>query len=225
MDAAAQRAAAQRRETMQAQKAHERERQQQRAERGWDSVPIAPPRLFATLSACLPENVVIYNEAITAETDLLRTIALEQNRLFGNHGGGIGQGLPGALGVKLAHPDRPVVAVVGDGSAMYTIQSLWSAARHHIPVIYIILSNRSYRVLKFNMNRYRRQLDIPSGRPYPFMDFDDPPLDFVQMAQGMGVASQRVEQPGDIEAAVKAALAVDAPYLLEVVTEGRVPGQ
>lgn len=225
MDAAAQRAAAQRREAMQTQKAHERERQQQRAERGWDSVPIAPPRLFATLSACLPDNVVIYNEAITAETDLLRTIALEQNRLFGNHGGGIGQGLPGALGVKLANPDRPVVAVVGDGSAMYTIQSLWSAARHHIPVVYIILSNRSYRVLKFNMNRYRRQLDIPSGRPYPFMDFDDPPLDFVQMAQGMGVASQRVSQPGDIEAAVKAALAADAPYLLEVVTEGRVPRQ
>jgi thiamine pyrophosphate-dependent acetolactate synthase large subunit-like protein len=92
-------------------------------------------------------------------------------------------------------------------------------------VIYIILSNRSYRVLKFNMNRYRRQLDIPLGRPYPFMDFDDPPLDFVQMAQGMGVASQRVSQPEDIEAAVKAALAANTPYLLEVVTEGRVPAQ
>jgi benzoylformate decarboxylase len=224
MDAAAQRAAAERRDAMQAQKQQERERQKQRAERAWDSVPIAPPRLFATLSACLPENVVIYNEAITAETDMTRTISLEQNRLFGNHGGGIGQGLPGAIGVKLAHPDRPVVAVVGDGSAMYTIQSLWSAARHHIPVIYIILSNRSYRVLKFNMNRYRRQLDIPLERPYPFMDFDDPPLDFVQLAQAMGVSSQRVTQPVDIEAAVKAALAADTPYLLEVVTEGRVSG-
>jgi benzoylformate decarboxylase len=225
MDAAAQRAAAQRRQAMQGQKAQERARQKQRAERGWDSVPIAPPRLFATLSECLPENVVIYNEAITAETDLTRTVPLEQNRLFGNHGGGIGQGLPGALGVKLANPDRPVVAVVGDGSAMYTIQSLWSAARHRIPVIYIILSNRSYRVLKFNMNRYRRQLDIPLERPYPFMDLDDPPLDFVQIAQGMGVASQRISQPGDIEAAIKAALAADAPYLLEVITEGRVPAQ
>lgn len=225
MDDAAQRAAAQRRTAMQAQKAQERERQKQRAERGWNSVPIAPPRLFATLGECLPENVVVFNEAITAETDLTRTIPLDQNRLFGNHGGGIGQGLPGAIGVKLANPDRPVVAMVGDGSAMYTIQSLWSAARHKIPVIYIILSNRSYRVLKFNMNRYRHQLNIPSGRPYPFMDFDDPPLDFVQMAQGMGVASQRVSQPEDIEAAVKAALAANAPYLLEVVTEGRVPAQ
>jgi benzoylformate decarboxylase len=122
MDAVAQRAAAQRRESMQAQKAQERVRQKQRAERGWDSVPIAPPRLFATLSEFLPENVVIYNEAITAETDLTRTVPLEQNRLFGNHGGGIGQGLPGAIGVKLAYPDRPIVAMVGDGSAMYTIQ-------------------------------------------------------------------------------------------------------
>ncbi|ETW99097.1 MAG: hypothetical protein ETSY1_16190 [Candidatus Entotheonella factor] len=225
MDSAARQAAAQRREAMQAQKEQERERQKQRAERGWDSVPIASPRLFATLSECLPENVVIYNEAITAETDMTRTVPLEQNRLFGNHGGGIGQGMPGAIGVKLANPDRPVVAMVGDGSAMYTIQSLWSAARHHIPVIYIILSNRSYRVLKFNMNRYRRQLDIAPGRPYPFMDFDDPPLDFVQIAQGMGVASQRVTQPEDIETAVKTALAANAPYLLEVVTEGRVPAQ
>ena len=108
---------------------------------------------------------------------------------------------------------------------MYTIQSLWSAARHNIPVIYIILSNRSYRVLKFNMNRYRNQLNIPSGRPYPFMDFDDPPLDFVQIARGMGVASQRVTEPGDIEAAIQTALAANAPYLLEVATEGRVPAQ
>ena len=223
LDAMAQRGAAERHEAMQAQKDQERARQRQRAERGWDSVPIAPPRLFAALSDCLPDNVVIYNEAITAETDMTRSIALEQNRLFGNHGGGIGQGLPGAIGVKLAYPDRPVVAVVGDGSAMYTIQSLWSAARHRIPVIYIILSNRSYRVLKFNMNRYRRQLDIPLERSYPFMDFDDPPLDFVRLAEGMGVASQRVTQPGDIEAAVQAALAADAPYLLEVVTEGRMP--
>ncbi len=225
MDNAAQQAAEQRRTAMVAQKEQERTRQKQRAERGWDSAPIATPRLFATLSECLPDNVVIFNEAITAETDLTRTVPLDQNRLYGNHGGGIGQGMPGALGVKLANPDRPVVATVGDGSAMYTIQSLWSAARHNIPVIYIILSNRSYRVLKFNMNRYRNQLNIPSGRPYPFMDFDNPPLDFVQIARGMGVESQRVTEPGDIEAAIKTALAANAPYLLEVATEGRVPTQ
>jgi benzoylformate decarboxylase len=182
------------------QKKQERERQEKRAREQWDNAPIAPPRLMATLRDCLPPNVVVYNEAITATADMMRSLAFEQpGSLFGNHGGGIGQGLPGALGVKLAHPQRPVVALVGDGSAMYTIQSLWTAARHNIPVVYVILSNRSYRILKLNMNRYRRTLDIPSGRPYPFMDLANPALDFVEIAHGMGVPGERLEQPDAID--------------------------
>jgi benzoylformate decarboxylase len=223
---AAQQRAAERRAAMTAQKQQERERQEQRTREHWDSTPIAPARLMAALRDCLPEDVVLYNEAITATADLLRTLPLEQpGSLFGNHGGGIGQGLPGALGVKLAHPDRPVVALIGDGSAMYTVQSFWTAAHHHIPVVYIILSNRSYRILKLNMNRYRRTLHIPPGRPYPFMDLTEPALDFVTMAQGMGVAGQRVTRPDDIQPVVTAALALGTPYVVEVMTEGRVPAQ
>jgi benzoylformate decarboxylase len=211
---------------MATQKQQERDRQEQRAREHWDSAPIAPARLMAALRDCLPGNVVLYNEAITATADLLRTIPLEQpGSLLGNHGGGIGQGLPGALGVKLANPDRPVVALVGDGSSMYTVQAFWTAAHHHIPVVYIILSNRSYRILKLNMNRYRRTLNIPPGRPYPFMDLTSPALDFVEIAHGMGVAGQRVTRPGDIQPAVRDALARNAPYVLEVETEGRVPAQ
>jgi benzoylformate decarboxylase len=207
-------------------KQQEHNRQAERAQRGWDATPIAPPRLMASLQECLPDDVVIFNEAITAETDLIRTIALQRpGSMFGNHGGGIGQGLPGAIGVKLANPDRPVVAVVGDGSAMYTIQSLWTVARYQLPILYIILSNRSYRILKLNMNRYRRMLDIPSGRPYPFMDLDEPALDFVEMAHGMGVPGKRVSQPDEIQPAVQEALASGASYVLEVMTEGRVPVQ
>ena len=181
---------------------------------------------MAALRVCLPATTVFYNEAITATGDLLRTLPLEQpGSVFGNHGGGIGQGLPGALGVKLAHPDRPVVALVGDGSSMYTVQSFWTAAHHHIPVIYIILSNRTYRILKFNMNRYRRTLAIPAGRPYAHLDLTNPTLDFVEIAHGMGVAGKRITRPEDLHAAVTEALALDAPYVLEVVTEGGVPAQ
>jgi benzoylformate decarboxylase len=223
---AAQQRAAERRAAMRAQKQQEHERQEQRAREHWDSAPIAPARLMATLRDCLPHNVVLYNEAITATADLLRTLLLEQpGSLFGNHGGGIGQGLPGALGVKLANPDRPVVALIGDGSAMYTVQSLWTAAHHHIPVVYIILSNRSYRILKLNMNRYRRSIQIAPGRPYPFMDLTEPALDFVTIAHGMGVAGQRVTRPDDIQPVVTAALALGTPYVVEVQTEGRVPAQ
>jgi benzoylformate decarboxylase len=221
---AARQQAATRRATLATQKQQECERQQQRARQGWNSVPIAPARLMAALRDCLPDNVVLYNEAITASTDLLRTIPLElPGSLFGNHGGGIGQGLPGALGVKLANPDRPVVALIGDGSAMYTIQSFWTAAHHHIPVVYVILSNRSYRILKFNMNRYRRTLQLPPGRPHPHMDLTEPPLNFVDLAHGMGLAGKRVEHPEAIQPAVTEALASGTPYVLEVVTEGRVP--
>jgi benzoylformate decarboxylase len=223
---AAQQRAEQRRVTMAAQKQREYERQEKRTRERWDRTPIAPARLMAALRDCLPDEVVLYNEAITAEVDVLRTIPLERpGSLFGNHGGGIGQGLPGALGVKLANPERPVVALVGDGSAMYTVQSFWTAAHHHIPVVYIILNNQSYRILKFNMNRYRRTLDIAPGRPYPFMDLTNPGLDFVGIARGMGVDGKRVSRPHDLQTAVTDALALAAPYVLEVMTEGRVPAQ
>jgi benzoylformate decarboxylase len=226
MDGAARHAVEARRAAMLQQKQQEQARQEQRVQQHWDSSPIAAPRLMAALRDCLPDNVVMYSEAITAETDLLRTLPLPQpHSLFGNHGGGIGQGLPGALGVKLAQPHRPTVALVGDGSAMYTIQSLWTAARHHIAVLYIILNNQSYRILKFNMNRYRRTLNIPAGRPYPFMDLTNPSLHFIDIAHGMGVDGRRVAHADEIVPAVQEALALEAPYVLEVMLEGRVPAQ
>jgi benzoylformate decarboxylase len=218
--------ARQHRVALAAQKQQEYTRQEQRAQERWDSSPIASPRLMAALRDCLPENVVVYNEAITATVDLMRTLVLDRpGSLFGNHGGGIGQGLPGALGVKLANPERPVVALIGDGSSVYTVQSLWTAAHHHIPVLYIILNNQSYRILKFNMNRYRRGVQIPAGRPYPCMDLTNPSLDFVSIAHGMGVAGQRITHPDEIQPAVTQALGLDQPYVLDVLTEGRVPAQ
>jgi benzoylformate decarboxylase len=108
---------------------------------------------------------------------------------------------------------------------MYSVQSFWTAAHHNIPVVYIILSNRSYRILKFNMNRYRRTLYIPPGRPYTHLDLTNPVLDFVEIAHGMGVAGRRITHPAEIQPAVTAALALGTPYVLEVVTEGSVPAQ
>lgn len=145
--------------------------------------------------------------------------------IFGNPSGGIGQGLPGALEVKLAHPERPVVALVGDGSSMYAVQSFWTAVHHRIAVVDIILSNRSYRILKINMNRSRRTLNLPPGRPYMHLDLTGPELDFVEIAHGMDVTGRRITQPDEIAPAVTAALARGRPYVLEVVTEGRVPAQ
>lgn len=205
--------------------AQEKQLDEQRRKR-WNSVPISPLRLMAELRECLPANAIIYNETVTAYIDLISTVPFDRpGSVFGNHGGGIGQGLPGALGVKLAKPGHPVIALVGDGSAMYTIQSFWTAAYHHIPVLYIILSNQSYRILKYNMNRYLTLQKIQTDKPYPFMDFKNPPLDFVGLARSMGLPGRCVEHPDDIRPALLEALAVDGPYVLEVRTEGRGPGE
>ncbi|MBW2085509.1 MAG: thiamine pyrophosphate-binding protein, partial [Deltaproteobacteria bacterium] len=223
MDEPARKSAAERRAAMTAQKQQELKRQEKRARDKWGNMPISPPRFMAELRDCLPGDAVIYNETITASADLMRTLLPEKpGSYFGNHGGGIGQGLPGALGVKLACPERPVVALIGDGSAMYTVQSFWTAAHHHIPVLYIILNNQTYRILKYNLNRYRQARRQEPRPNYPFMDLTDPPLDFVEIARGMGIEGKSVTRPEDVKPAVKEALSLDKPYVLEVRTEGRL---
>jgi benzoylformate decarboxylase len=116
----------------------------------------------------------------------------------------------GAVGVSLALPQRPVVALVGDGSAMYSIQALWTAAHLRRPITYVIANNRSYRILKERLQSFRRT-DTFIG-----MDLRDPPLDFVAMARSMGVQARRVESPADFEPALREAVASGEPRLLDV---------
>jgi benzoylformate decarboxylase len=139
----------------------------------------------------------------------------------GARGGGIGQALPGALGVKLAHPERPVVAVSGDGSAMYSIQALWTAAHHDLGVVFVILNNREYRILKHNMDTYRQRFGAKPDRGYPHMDLVAPDLGFVDIAHGMGVRAARVTTPGELRPALDEALGAGRPFLLDVAIEGR----
>ena len=108
---------------------------------------------------------------------------------------------------------------------MYSVQSFWTVAKHQIPVIYIILANRSYRILKYNLNRHRRALSQDTTRPYPFMDLVGPELSFVDLARGMGVSGRCVSSPGDIKEALNEAMAHKGPFVLEVVMEGRGPGE
>ncbi|MDX1513635.1 MAG: thiamine pyrophosphate-binding protein [Gammaproteobacteria bacterium] len=180
-------------------------------------------RLMAELEACAPGRMVVASEAITASPDMLKTLSFETpDDLLMSRGGGIGQGLPSALGVKLAHPDRPVLCISGDGSACYTLQALWSAAHHRLPVVFLILNNGSYRILKLNMDRYRRDAGIPSERPYLHMDLSDPAIDFVTLAGGYGVKGERVSGPDQLPTAIRTAFESNEPYLLDVVIDGGV---
>jgi benzoylformate decarboxylase len=194
--------------------------QRARAEGRWDQEPIAVPRLMAELREALPPRTVLVNEAITATVDLTRTLAFERaGDYYGSRGGGIGQALPGALGAKLAHPDRPVVAISGDGSAMYSIQALWTAAHHDLAVVYVIVHNREYRILKHNMDAFRRRFGLPAGRPYLQMDLTTPELGFVEMAQGMGVAGRRVTKASELGETLREAFRANAPYVVDVMVE------
>src|SRR5204862_5890257 len=133
---------------------------------------------------------------------------------FGIRGGGIGWGLPAALGVKLALRDRPVLALIGDGSAMYTNQALWTAARESLAVVYVIFNNASYRILK-QRTRALKGFSAEDDR-YVAMDLVDPAIDYVGLARSLGVAGARVEKTADRGPAVGRALASGAPALIDV---------
>jgi benzoylformate decarboxylase len=196
--------------------------QKRRLERAWNREPPSLPRVVAEIRRALPPNTVVVDESITGSADLGRTIAFESaDDYFGGRGGGIGQGLAGAIGVKLGLPDRPVVAISGDGSAMYSIQALWTAAHHELAVVFVILANREYRVLKHNLDIYRHRFNAPSNRGYPHMNLEEPVLDFVELAAGMGVAGTRVTRADEISPAIESALASGRPHVVEIVMEGK----
>ncbi len=217
-----EKAAARRNARLAALKAKERAERAARLETLRDVRPMAIPVFLAALQAALPKDAVMVEEAITASPDISRTLNFTRpGDYFCGRGGGIGQGVAGALGVKLASPDRPVVCVSGDGSAMYSIQALWTAAHHRLPIVFIILANREYRILKHNLDIYRHRFGVTTNRPYVHMDLEEPVLDFVSMAAGMGVAARRVTEPEELAAAVREALAAEVPYLIEAVVAGK----
>ena len=195
---------------------------QARLEKAWARLPISMPRVMAALRKATPLNALVVEESITASVDFAAAFAIDSpDQLLGARGGGIGQGLAGALGASVGHPGRPVLCVSGDGSAMYSIQALWTAAHLALPIVFVILVNREYRVLKHNLDIYRQRFETGATKPYPQMDLGGPALGFVEMAAGMGVPGVRITKPDEIEAAVTAAFSAGGPQLIEIAIEGK----
>jgi len=183
---------------------------------------MAPARALHELANALPEDAIVVDESITASVELARVFNFRQpGDYIGGRGGGIGQGVAGAIGVQVAQPERPVIALSGDGSAMYSIQSLWSASHHELPVLFVILSNREYRVLKHNMDIYRTRFETNSNKPYPNMDLTNPTLGFVDIAKGYGMQAEQITDPATIADRVEALLASKKPALLDIVVSGK----
>ncbi len=185
----------------------------------WDNVPMANGRLLKELADALAPGTLVFDESVTAGGYLMRYLRFPQpGSQFRASGGGLGPGMPAPLGLKLARPDRPVLSVVGDGAALYTIQALWTAAHHRIPVTWVILNNASYRILKLNMLDYLGA--NAAGRSFTAMDLIDPPIDFVDIASGFGVKGVRIERPDEIGDAVREAQAAAEPRLIDAIIDG-----
>ena len=205
-------------------KAAQRSAWQRRLKERWDMSPMSTERMMTEIAGALPQDTIIADDSVTTRESLQGAMEFnEPGSVFGERGGSLGWGMGGGMGLKLAHPDRPVVAVVGDGSAMMTVQALWTAANADIPVVYVICNNRSYRVLKLNLNTYKTQIleeEAPRSR-YIGMDFPIP-LNIAGIADAIGVDGRTIEDPEELGPAMRRALDLGKPALLDVVIDGSV---
>jgi acetolactate synthase-1/2/3 large subunit len=177
---------------------------------------ISAATIAQSLGALIPENAIVVDEGVSTGRGFFpSTRNAHPHTWLQNMGGSIGIGIPLAVGAAVACPDRPVINLEGDGSAMYTVQGLWTQARENLNVVTVIFANRQYAILRHELtnvgaqNVGRKALDM--------LDIDRPNLDFVALARGMGVPGERVETMEEFNAALARGLAHKGPYLVEVL--------
>ena len=190
-------------------------------ENQWDDLPISISRLMTEINEAMTSDTVIVDDCWSSSA-MLRQICklVEPNSFYrARRGGSIGWGLPGALGVKLGLPGKQVLAVSGDGSAAWSMQSLWTAARYNIPVTFLITNNATYRQVK--LTRKIVLGDYPLNEKHDGMELDEPVMDFSTLAQSMGVKGKTVRKPEDLASTLKSALHSNEPNLIEVFVENR----
>ena len=189
----------------------------------WDHRPMTPARMMSELAEAIPDNAIVVDDSIS-NRGVMRHYFQAQRRgdLRGYRGQSIGGGMGTTMGTQCANPDRPVFGIIGDGSAMMTIQGLWTAATDNLPCVFVICNNGMYRVLKVNFNVYQQDiLELPetSGGRLLYSDFGTP-FDMAAIANSMGVHGERITEPSQIKPAVDRAVASGKPALLDMVIDG-----
>jgi benzoylformate decarboxylase len=191
------------------------------AERVWR--PMTPLTLMGSLARIIPDDVAVVEEAVTTTNTTLERLGVLKNTTgyFGHRGWALGWGLGCAIGAQLAWPGRPVLALLGEGAAMYGIQGLWSAARYRIPVTFVVCNNAQYQILKIGA----RGLKLPRAQRNEFegLDIDEPEINFVGMARALGVDAYRVTEPDELAERVRASLQSDRPQLFDVPISREIP--
>jgi benzoylformate decarboxylase len=165
----------------------------------------------------LPEDTIMLEEAITTGLEVRRVFAADRPGSYHHSvGGALGWALGAGIGVKMAKPDSPVVSVVGDGTAMYTIQGLWSAAHYDVPLVLVVMNNREYAACKRGIDR----VVAGGGESYVGMDLTDPEIDFIGLGRSLGVEARSADTTEELSAAVSEALASGAPTLIDAAVAG-----
>jgi acetolactate synthase I/II/III large subunit len=177
---------------------------------------LTPDTLAAAVVACQPEGAIVVDEGLTSSLSYLSQAASAPRHTYLGHvGGAIGQGLPVAIGAAVACPDRPVIALQADGSGMYTLQALWTMARERLDVTTVVYANHSYRILQLELARAGEDRIGPAAASV--LDLGNPEIDWVRLAEGLGVPARRVTTADELVSALHSALVEAGPYLLEAV--------
>ena len=178
--------------------------------------PLTAEKVCQAIGAILPEGAIISDEAITSAAALpANTAGAPRHDWLTLTGGAIGQGLPVAVGAAIACPERPVIALEADGSALYTIQSLWTMAREQLDVTVVLFNNRAYGILGAELARLDGQ--SAGDRARAMINLGDPDLDFVKLGTGLGVAARRVDTGEQLNGALDQAIADPGPHLIEAI--------
>lgn len=192
--------------------AHVAERKQPDQPQG----PLTPENIAAVLGRNIPENAVIVDESVTTGRNFFpATSGAPKHVWLNNCGGSIGYSMPVAIGAAIAAPQSKILALTGDGSAMYTLQALWTMAREKLDITVVIFANRSYKILRGELTNVG--VGNPGPRAIDMLSLDRPALDWVQMSRGMGVDAVSVNDCAGFDAALAEGLASGGPYLIEAV--------
>ena len=184
--------------------------------------PLTAISLASAVAASLPEQTIVADEANTSGFALPKALTCApRHTLLTLTGGSIGQGLPVATGAAIAAPDRPVLCLEADGSALYTIQALWTQAREQLNVTTVLINNAAYAILR--MELARTAAGKAGERASRMLDLSDPTPGFTQISQGLGVPATCVTTAADLEAALRRAYAEPGPHLIEAIVPPVVP--
>jgi benzoylformate decarboxylase len=205
-------------ELLEKEKANEAALLKSKLEEEWNKTPISLSRFVEEMNQILDPETIIIDEAVISSPTLQNYYNFNKpGTYFRTAAGALGWGIPGSLGMKLARPSKPVVAVVGDGSALFSIQALWTAARYNIATITLVWNNFEYKAVKDELKRFGGN----SVRDNLFVgaDIKNPTIDFVSLAEGFGVEGKRIKEPHEIRSALEYGVGQNSPFLLDVIIQ------